>query len=67
MRRESLLWAVALLAAVSLNIFLPDRQPRALDHVPVVPCSTDLDCCERNPALCAELDPELYRATWGSK
>ena len=56
-----------MLAAVSLNIFLPDRQPRALDPVPVVPCSTDLDCCERNPALCAELDPELYRATWGSK
>lgn len=29
------------------------------------PCGTDLDCCERNPAICREERPDLYRAVWG--
>jgi hypothetical protein len=32
-----------------------------------VPCSTDQDCCIRNPRICAEVDPELFRTVWGGR
>lgn len=52
-----LLWCIA--AALSECAHTPMRS--------VVPCSTDWDCCERNPRICAEVMPELYRAVWGAQ